>query len=343
MTAIDEHLKAGGSPDLAKITTPGVFDLEMSQYHSDCCVGPSISSSGLREIETKTPAHYYATSYLNTDRIERDTPAMSFGRAAHTLLLGDEPFEQSFVIAPFTNWNTNQFDGEIDGAVRGDWKKASKSDWKRHQLEDGKTIVMPKDYKTICEMRDVIAKHPIVQGGIFEGEIEKSIIWQDEETGVWLKARPDVIPHVDASGFTMDDTLSDYKTIEDASPLKIMRAMIDRGYAQQLALCAEGLWHTRKQVIRCFTLIFQEKKPPYAVVAQEIGADFIWRAAQLNRRAINTFAQCVKNDDWPAYDIPSPINPPDWLHKRLQAEEDANLLPHAPAWCEQIKQQELAA
>jgi len=37
--------------DVGKISQQGIYaKIPMSVYHSDCCVGPSISSSGLREI-----------------------------------------------------------------------------------------------------------------------------------------------------------------------------------------------------------------------------------------------------------------------------------------------------
>ncbi|WP_412545787.1 PD-(D/E)XK nuclease-like domain-containing protein [Maricaulis sp. MIT060901] len=330
--------------NIAKIDRPGVYDLPMEFYHGDCCVGPSISSSGLRKIEAFSPAHYFVESYLNPDRAAIDTKALAFGRAAHSLLLGDEPFARSFTLVPFTNWNKNEADGEADGVVIGDWTVTAKRKWKTDQQATRRTLVMPDQMDTIKGMKSALEAHPIVQGGVFQGEVEKSIIWQDEETGVWLKARPDVIPAISVDGLHADDTLADYKTTTDARHRARQRDIIERGYAQQLALCAEGLWHTRRQEIRCFVLVMQEKAPPYAVVPIELSQDLIWRAAQLNRRAIRTFAECVQNNDWPAYDVPSGcIETPDWLHQRLQAEEDAGLLPPAPAWCENLKNMEQAA
>lgn len=321
---------------IQKIDRPGVFDLPMDFYHGDCCVGPSISSGGLRKIESHSPAHYFAESYLNPEREKKETEALAFGRAAHTLLLGDEPFSRSFVLAPFTNWSRNETNGDD---VLGDWKVAEKRAWRKEQQDAGKTIVMPDQMATIQGMKEALEAHPIVEGGVFQGQVEKSIIWQDEETGVWIKARPDVIPDISAAGMSEDDTLSDYKTMIDVRRHKRSRDVIDRGYAQQLALCAEGLWHTRRQVIRCFVLVLQEKAPPYAVVPVELSQDLIWRAAQLNRRAIRMFARCVETNEWPAYDVPTDlIETPEWMEKRLQQEEDSGLLPAAPAWCENLKQ-----
>lgn len=316
-----------------KIDKPGVYpDIPMEIYHGDLCVGPSISSSGLRTIEERSPEHFYETSYLNPNRTEKDSPALSFGRAAHCLLLGDEVFANAFVLPPFEGTYNRNEDG---------WKAGEKQAWKADQIERGMTVLRHEDIADIERMRDKLAADPIVQGGVFRGEVEQSIVWQDRETGVWLKARPDVIPAI--RGDNADDTLADYKTIDDAREFKITRSLVDRLYAQQLALCAEGLWETRRQIIRCFVLVFQEKSPPFSVVTQEVSPDWIWRGAQLNRRAIRTFAECIETGVWPSYDIPAPALVPKWLHERLQAEEDAGLLPAAPAWCEEIKKMEHAA
>ena len=36
-----------------------------------------------------------------------------------------------------------------------------------------------------------LAAHPIVQAGILYGEVEQSMLWKDEETGLWCRARPE--------------------------------------------------------------------------------------------------------------------------------------------------------
>ena len=317
---------------MEKIDKPGVYDIDMETYHGDCCDGPSISSSGLRTIESLSPGHYFAFSYLNPNREESPSRAFDFGRAAHCLLLGDEVFSKAFIVPPFSGpYNRNE-----DG-----WKAGEKREWKEDQEGRGLTVLRHEDIKQIEAMRTQLDADPLVRNGLFQGEVEKSIIWRDQETGVWLKARPDVIPEV--LGKAVDDTLADYKTTVDARSHRIDRSMVDYTYAQQLALCAEGLWETRRQIIRCFVLVFQEKAPPYAVVTQEVSADWIWRGAQLNRRAIRTFAKCVETGDWPTFPLPPPAVVPKWLHDRLQAEEDAGLLPAAPEWCEQIKKVEQAA
>ena len=52
-------------PPSGKVSVPGVYALSMAEYHGDLCVGPSISSSGLRTIWSRSPAHYFHASPYN--------------------------------------------------------------------------------------------------------------------------------------------------------------------------------------------------------------------------------------------------------------------------------------
>ena len=78
----------------------GMFAMSLEWYHADCCDGPSISSTGLRTIWTRSPAHYWATSALNPKRVDpEDKPDFSIGRAGHhLLLLGRKGFDEEFVV-----------------------------------------------------------------------------------------------------------------------------------------------------------------------------------------------------------------------------------------------------
>ena len=97
------------TPAMGKITTPGIYDLPIEVYHSDVTDGPSISSSGLRMIEDKSPLHYWDTSPLNPDREpQQDKPYFSLGRAVHTLILGEDGFATNYAVRPeeFPDWRT---------------------------------------------------------------------------------------------------------------------------------------------------------------------------------------------------------------------------------------------
>ncbi len=98
--------------DVGKISQQGIYaKIPMSVYHSDCCVGPSISSSGLREIAPPDgcPLKFWDNSYLNPDRApQQEKHHFSLGRAIHTLLLGEDGFRDEYVVRPaeFDSWRT---------------------------------------------------------------------------------------------------------------------------------------------------------------------------------------------------------------------------------------------
>lgn len=313
-------------------------DLDIETYHGQICDGPSFSSSNLRDIELQSPAHAYANWSGNPKRKMTATKALAFGSAAHALLLGDEAFNQRHIVQPFKDYARIE---EIDDVT---WKpKPAKSDdpalvesgeiryksvWREKMLEAKKVIVTMDDLAHIKNMAEVLNGDPRLEG-IMGGDVEQSCFWRDEATGLFLKSRLDVRP--------LGDTLVDLKTCVSASPYGCEKSIRERGYDQQFALGAEGLLIAGGHKIYAHMAVFIEKTPPYAVTPQEIGAQAIWRAAQRNRRALDTAALCLERGEWPSYPMPAEYNPPEWMERRLQEDEDSGLLPPPPAWLEELK------
>lgn len=298
--------------DRKPISQAGIFaGVPMDAYHgADLCEGPSISSSGLRTIFRESPAHYWVSSPLNPARIEApDSEAFLIGRAAHHLLLGEDAFSTLFVVRPdkFDSWRTN----------------ASK-DWKAEQEAEGRTVLLPSQIETIRGMARSLAAHPLVANGILNGEIERSIVWQDEETGVWLKARPDAIP-TDAGDF------SDLKTTPSVQTRAIERTIIDLGYAQQAALIREGFERVTGIPMASFSLVMVEKAPPFCVRVVTLRGEDIALGHRQNHAALRRFARCLKRNEWPGpggADAEFIALPP-WETTRI--ENDITLMEQEPA------------
>lgn len=268
-----------------KITEPGIYDMPISWYHDDCCDGPSISSSGLRTIETKTPAHYWADSPLNKDRIDEEDSAekkhFRLGRAAHLLLLEPEKFREIVVTRPaqFDSWRTN-----------------AAKEWRARAVNiEGKTVLDGDEFLAVTGIASALRGHALHRDGVLDGDIELSIIWKDQKTGVWLKARPDAIP---ASA----NVLADFKTTTDASPLAAYRSVRDFGYDMQLALGGIGMQTVLGRRMTDYVIIFVEVKRPHAILVAPIDSERIGWARLRLRRAVNTFAECLKANRWPSYE-----------------------------------------
>ena len=294
--------------DGQKITEPGAYRMSMSHYHTDNCPGPSISSSGLRTIENECPFQYWAFSYLNPDRFEQPPKThFSFGRAAHTLLLGDEEFKRLYAVRP-SKWDS--------------WRTADAKAWRDDQIAMERDVLTHEDMEKLNRMASMMVDHPLIMGyNLLEGILEASLVWQDRETGIWLKSRPDVIPE-------FDGTISDYKTTSDASPHFCQRTIAKFGYHIQMALCAEGMKEVMGREASNFLLVFQQSTAPFHVTPVEVSQEAIyWGKCQI-RRSLNTFAECMESGHWPGYAEEIPVfNLPTWLSERLLEQRDLGSLP----------------
>lgn len=264
-----------------KISKKGVYSISMSDYHGQPCVGPSVSSSGLRTIFSQSPAHFWCRSSLNPKaEPEKETEAFVFGRAAHHLLLGEDDFSTLFIVRP---------DEAPDGR---DWNGNNKSckEWLAAQEKAGRTVLTKKQIEAIRGMARSLAAHPLIDAGILNGEIEKSLIWQDKETGIWLKARPDAIPN-DSGDF------ADLKTTSEIG-FGLDRSVSSYRYDMQAALVKWGCKEVLGVEMTDFSFVFVEKEAPHCVEVLALDPEDIIAAEHDLRAALRTLAYCLKTGDW---------------------------------------------
>lgn len=267
---------------MAKIDKPGLYSgVPMADYHGDLCVGPSISSSGLRTIFTESPEDYYDTSYLNSDRGEEDDKeSFVLGRAAHHLLLGEDDFSTLFIARP---------DEAPDGRAWNGNNNTCKA-WLAGQEKAGRTVLTPGQIEAIRGMARALAKDPLVDSGILNGAIEQTLVYRDKKTGVWVKSRPDAIPN--DSG--------------DAADLKTTRASfwgLDRDigkyrYDVQAAVTRSAFREVLKRELQSFSFVFVKSKRPHSVSVLTLKENDIDEAEKDMRTAIDTFAWCHENQNW---------------------------------------------
>ena len=286
------------------ITQPGIYAMSMDWYHSDCCDGPSISSSGLRTILSQSPAHYFHKSPYNPNRPEpEERPHFSLGRAAHHLLyLGRKGFDEAFVVRP-SEWK--------------DWRTQAAKDWQAEQIKARRTIITDGELKAITGMARSLAAHPLVQQGILDGAVERSLIYRDAVTGAWVKTRPDNVPHASA-------TFADFKSTHSVSDDALGRTLADYGYHVQGALVGMASQAVLGRTMEAFALVWAEKTAPYCVDVTELTPADLERGALQARHALNVFARCMKDGEWPgpagkrkdARYLPLPT----WAAKRIDTE-----------------------
>lgn len=270
------------------ISRAGIYaGVPMSRYHgADLCVGPSISSTGLRTIFGQSEAHYWAQSPYNPDaEPKKPSEALILGRAAHHALLGESDFLKEFV------WRPAIVEGE---PWQGNRKACKK--FLNDSEAAGLTVLLPEWRKQIVGMRAGLAANPLVDPNgaarVLDGLVEHTIVWQDEETGIWLKARPDVIP-------VGTDDVADLKTAADVRDDAIQKAIGDNHLNMQGAVVGMGWRAVFGREMAGFSLVFIEKTAPYIARVATVKAQDLELGERQARLALRLFARGLKTGHWP--------------------------------------------
>lgn len=288
-------------PDDGQVTRPGAYRMSMDLYHSQrVCPGPSISSSGIRRIVQESPWHFWMSWEGNEGRYHDKEPGkgLVLGKAAHSLLLGDEVFDENFLYVPkdAPRKPTAQQIEAYDAGRATDTGKTSVEFWRAfEERAAGRLLLTEEQVETIFRIRDNLIRCPIAVEGLTGGMTEVSMIWQDEITGVWLKSRPDVIPD---NGF-------DFADLKTFAPQKAdikraaQSAITDHGYALQMALAvmgAEAVFGTSAQ--ECL-LVMCQTTAPYTVSPIRLDPEALYWGRVMVRKGIDTFARCMERNEWP--------------------------------------------
>lgn len=262
------------------ITAPGIFvGMGMASYHGQPTDGPSVSSSGLRTIWAESAAHFFAKSSLNPNRApQADSPAFAVGRLAHKLLIeGRDGLAAEFAIRPGC-WS--------------DWRSKEARVWKDEQILAGRTVITEDDLEAVTGMAESLGRHPLVKAGILDGKVERSLIWKDAETGIWIKSRPDVIPN--ASG-----VVADLKTCVSVTDDALAKSLASYGYNVQAAVVGMALEAVLGRQMEAFALVWVEKSNPWCVRVTQLTPDDIERGRRQVRAALRTMARCLETGVWP--------------------------------------------
>lgn len=275
------------------ISAPGIYHgVPIANYHEiiegkhvPLCAGHSISSTGLRTILTESPADYWDTSPLNPNRAAtKENEAMILGRGCHHLMLGQPRFAAEFIIRPDTYTDPKTGTDKPWNGNAGECKT-----WVKAAALSGKTVLTSDMIERIKGMAVALGKHPFVRAGMLNGQIERTMVFRDKETGVFVKVRPDAIPT--ASGdFT--DLKSAAGVGEDAD-----RSIRERRYDCQGALIR---WACRELGIpySSFSNIFVQSKRPHSTDVIVYADQDLDEAEADCRAALKVFAHCLRSGEW---------------------------------------------
>lgn len=248
-----------------------LVDIPIEEYHQH----PAISRSGIMEMQ-KTQFHYWHR-YLNPRRtIEIETDSMAFGRAFHTKILEPDEFNNRYAIIP-----------KVDRR-----SAAGKAEYAKYQsLSLGKEILSEDDFIELNTMQESIKSNKLILKMILGAQFEKSIFWTNEETGIDLKCRPDILRK------TM---VIDLKTTKDASERAFTLDALHYGYHIQAAMIRDGL-RSIDIDINSFWYIVCEKSAPYPCALYKIDDESIELGRYQYIEILKVYKQCREKNNWPAY------------------------------------------
>lgn len=261
------------------------------EYHS---YRDAISKSRLANM-SKTPAYF--KWYEETP--QEPTDDLILGSAFHKLVLESEGFFDEFAVLP----------NDIDRRT-----KVGKEQYAQF-LEDnkGKAIINHSDFCTIVDMKNAVLSNPYVSK-LFDGNIENSMYFTDELTGVECKVRPDCFKVI---GDTV--IITDLKSCKSAMPEDFMRDIVKYSYDLQAYMYRLGVSKVLGVPIKNIRFVFvcAEKKAPYLNAVYEVTQDVFDRGEMLFRKYIGMYKECKDTNNWYGYNgftnAPMEIGLPEWL------------------------------
>lgn len=250
---------------------PGIYDdISHETYHRGWT--DIISNSYLSRL-AKCPAKARV--------LDRETDALMFGRALHAYILDRAQWDGEFFVLPEKlNMRTN----------------AGKEALAAYEATNtGKQIVQLEDYRTILNMNDAVMNNPAATVILNGSSREVTVVWDDEETGLSLKTRPDIIQN-DAPGVVFD-----LKTTRNAAEHPFQTSIVQYGYARQAAMALSGLTAITGKEYYQFGFIALEHEVPYRTEVYVLDDDFLEYGHNEYKRLLRIEKHCREQSFWPNY------------------------------------------
>ncbi|EIC6889576.1 PD-(D/E)XK nuclease-like domain-containing protein, partial [Salmonella enterica subsp. enterica serovar Cerro] len=154
---------------------PGIYyDIPNEAYHA----GPGVSKSQLDDI-ADTPAIYLWRKNAPVDT--EKTKSLDTGTAFHCRVLEPEEFSKRFIIAPEFNRRTSA-------------GKEEEKTFLEECARTGRTVLTAEEGRKIELMYQSVMALPLGQWLVESGGYaESSVYWEDPETGILCRCRPDKI------------------------------------------------------------------------------------------------------------------------------------------------------
>ena len=265
---------------------PGVYrGIDAKVYHRWDALG----STWVGEMATTSPKHFHR----KRQKPRVSTPAQQFGSAFHCLLLEDFDFYAHYGIGPDCDKKS----------------KANKERWARFRVENlGKEEVTRAQYDDARAMAHAVRADDEAGPLLANSEHEVSIVWDDPDFGIRLKARLDM---------WLAPAIYDAKSTINPGPRPVMLATYNYGYHRQAAMYTDGAQIVFGHPVD-FKFIVAEKADPWDVVVKDVDDSVLVTGrdgVSGYKEAVKKVKECRESGVWPGY-ANDPVYFPEWLMKK---------------------------
>lgn len=244
------------------------------EYHKK----EGLSASGIKLL-LECPRKYWWKYVMKKDT--ESSPALLEGTEFHTFILERLEFDQRYYTIPAglnIKRNSNEGKANYEAQVKA---------------ANGRLLIDAERLEILTDMRASLYSIPRVAAILAKGIAEQCVFWQDLETGIVLKTKPDYTNH-------QVKILPDLKTTTDASYSAFSLAIYKYGYHIQAAMQQDGLKALTGYDYKPLYLPV-EKSAPYCAAAYELNEADIDHGRSDYRKAIEIYKKCVKEAYWPSY------------------------------------------
>lgn len=268
--------------------TTGKYDnISLEAYHKDV---KAVSKTNLDQIH-KSFQHYLASKEERSPLSGPLPRCLIDGAALHCLVLTPDQFTKDFSVLPALNRRTREGKALY-----------------QQILSQGKPIISANTFAKLEAMGGAILNHP-TSVLLKEGVAENSYLWQDKDTGLMCKCRPDYLRRL---------VVVDIKTCQDASYEAFQRSILDHRYHVQGAYFLDGVASALQDgVKRDFILIAVENTPPFAVAAYKLDDGLLELGREIYKKDLQKYKIHTEHPElWQGYSAEvMDMTAPNWAKK----------------------------
>lgn len=279
------------STEMAPPDEGRLVQMDADTYYADPCPEPSLSQSIAHVLLAKSPLHAWLQHPRLGGKARAATKAMDEGSLVHALLLGQD---DQIVEVDADSWRTNAAKEQRDAA-----------------RAEGKIPVLAGELDDVRTAVNAIRLQLDLLGMKLDGASELTALWTEyAEDGTPVRCRARLDHWIKSRGLIID-----LKKSRSAHPKACVKHVEEYGYSIQHAAYTRAVVAAHPELAGRveFRFAFFELEEPYCLTPAKLSGEFIELGQARWRRAVNIWAECLRNNKWPGYaDHVVTLDPPPW-------------------------------